>query len=450
MNANSVPRPAGFDSKGPVRPDYVPVDDYISKDFAELEVKHLWTRVWQMACREEEIPKVGDYYTYDIVDQSIIVVRTADDEIKAYHNVCPHRGRRLTGGCGHTARLHCRYHGWQWDLNGQNTLVVDREEWGAGLTDEDVALKTVKVGRWGGWVYVNLDPQSETLDQALMPAKAILDPYDLGGLRYQWRKSTILPCNWKVALEAFNEGYHVQTTHRQMLEYMDDVTVSFAHGRHAMFAYWEALPSGMRSRRIGGPKDDDIRPGLLAYMEDMARTLNAGSSVQAVHAARRVMQEVPPGTPPLEVLGKFGQFIYEQIVAQGAKFPPITPEQMRAGGIDWHLFPNQIMLQSPTGLLGYRARPNGHDPDSCIWDVYSLQRYAPGTEPKVEVEWSQEHFDEDFWGKILTQDYQNMEDVQRGMKSMAFAGARPNPKQEIGVANFHRALHEFIEAGMGK
>jgi phenylpropionate dioxygenase-like ring-hydroxylating dioxygenase large terminal subunit len=422
----------------------IPATNYISCDFAAREAETLWPRVWQMACREEEIPKVGDFYTYEILDQSIIVVRSGPDEISAYYNVCPHRGRTLTTGCGHTARLFCRYHGWQWALTGENTKIVDREEWGAALSDEDVALKTVKVGRWGGWIYVNMDPGCGSLEEHLSPAKLFLDPFDLGGLRYHWRKSTILPCNWKVALEAFNEGYHVQTTHNQMLQYMDDVTVSHAHGRHAMFAYWEALPPGMRSRRIGGPTSEDIRPGLLAYMEDMAKTLNAGSSVQTVHAARRVMQEVPPGTPPMEVLQKFGQFIYEHAVGQGSQFPPITPEQIHAAGIDWHLFPNQIMLQGPTGLLGYRARPNGMDPDSCIWDVYSLQRYAPDAEPAVEVEWSQDHADESFWGKILTQDYQNMGEVQRGMKSRGFAGARPNPKQEVAVANFHQSLSEFM------
>jgi phenylpropionate dioxygenase-like ring-hydroxylating dioxygenase large terminal subunit len=427
-----------------VRPDFVPTADYTSRDFAALERERLWPRVWQMACREEEIPNVGDYYTYDIVDDSITVVRSAPAEIKAYYNVCPHRGRRLTEGCGHTGRLHCKFHGWQWNLQGQNTLVVDRDDWGPALCDDDVALKSVRVGVWGGWVYINMDPDCESLDDFLAPAKAFLDPYELAGLRYHWRKSTILPCNWKVALEAFDEGYHVQTTHRQMLEYMDDVTVSHAHGRHAMFAYWEALPPGMRSRRIGGPISDDIRPGLLAYMEDMAATLNAGSSVQTVHAARRVMAEVPAGSSPMEVLGKFGQFIHENAVNAGVAFPAITPQQMYAAGIDWHLFANQIMLQGPTGLLGYRARPNGHDPDSCLWDVYSLQRYKAGGEPKVTQEWSQDHADEAFWGRILVQDYQNMDALQRGMKCRGFAGARTNPKQEIAVSNFHRALHEFM------
>jgi len=160
-----------------------------------------------------------------------------------------------------------------------------------------------------------------------------------------------------------------------------------------------------------------------------------------------VEQEVPPGTPATEVLMKFGQFIYEHAIAMGLKWPDITAAQMQKAGVDWHLFPNQIMLMGPTGLLGYRARPHGYDPDKCIWDVYSLQRYPEGKEPKVEQEWSQDHGDADFWGLILTQDYQNMAEVQKGMKNRAFKGARPNPRQEIAVLNFHRALDEFVEKG---
>lgn len=149
-------------------------------------------------------------------------------------------------------------------------------------------------------------------------------------------------------------------------------------------------------------------------------------------------------------MAKFGQFIYENAISQGLQWPNITGEQMYAAGVDWHLFPNQVMLMGATGLLGYRARPFGNDPDKCIWDVYSLQRYAPGTAPAVKEEWSSDLADKDFWGLILTQDYQNMAEVQKGMKSKAFKGARPNPKQEVSVINFHRALTDFIDTGYAK
>lgn len=419
--------------------------NYTCKDFAKLEGDKLWPRVWQMACREEEIPTVGDYYTYDILDDSVIVVRSAADTISAYHNACTHRGRLITEGCGRTQKLHCKFHGWQWDLAGRNILAVDREDWEGCLKDEDIALKPVKVGRWGGWVYINMDSDCEPLEDFLSPAREVLDPLDLAGLRYQWRKSAIVECNWKVALDAFNEGYHVQTTHSQMLPFFDDKSVSYSHGRHAMFAYWGAGPLGSRSPRLGAEEEpQDIRLGIFNYMKQMAETLNAGSSVAMLPAARRLVDELPADTPPMEVLLKLREFTKEHIKGTGADFPEISMEQAYAVGTDWHLFPNQVFLPSAQGLLGYRARPHGDDLNSCIWDVYSLQRYAKGTEPEVKQEWNSDLTDQTFWGKILTQDYSNMAAVQRGMRTRGFSEANTNPRQEVAVYNFHRALEEFI------
>lgn len=429
----------------PLEP-FIPASNYTSREFAELENERLWPRVWQMACREEEIPNVGDFYTYDIVDDSIVVVRTGTDEIKAFHNVCSHRGRRLTAGCGHADRFYCKFHGWQYDLNGRCTKVVDRNDWGNTLKDRDIALKSVKVGRWAGWVYINMDPHSESLEEALGAAKTFLDPFQWQGLRYHWRKSAIVACNWKVAIESFNEGYHLQATHRQMLRYFDDITESRTYGRHSMFGYWGALKGGWRSRRLGGPKKgDDLRAGLVDYMQDMLETLNAAEPINLVEASRRLMAEVPETASEEEIFAQFGRFAYEHAVAQGIQYPPITPEQIDAAGVDWHLFPNQIILPGVTAVLAYRGRPNGHDPDSCIWDVFSLRRYPPGKEPGAELEWSDDLTDVSFWGKILTQDFGNMAEVQRGLKSRAFAGCRTNPVQERPVANLHRGIQELID-----
>jgi phenylpropionate dioxygenase-like ring-hydroxylating dioxygenase large terminal subunit len=428
-----------------VRDDYVPASDYFSQEFADLENERLWPRVWQMVCRDQDIPKVGDFYTYDIVDDSITVIRTKPNEVKAFHNACPHRGRRLTTGCGHTARFHCKFHGWQFDLDGKPVVVVDRDDWGDKLKDEDITLMPVKIAKWAGWYYINMDPNSESLEEALAPAAAVLDPLDLAGLRYHWVKSTKLPCNWKVALEAFNEAYHLQQGHMQMLRYFDDVTTSHAHGRHSMFDYATALPPGLPSRRVGeAPPDYDVRLGLLDHVVDMNQTLNAGYPVMMGEAAERMMREVPKGTPVLEVLGKLQQFTMEDAASKGIVAPNVTPEQMAKVGADWHMFPNHILIAAPLALLTYRARPNGRDPDSCIWDVYSLLRYPPGKEPKVEYEWSDDYLDESFWGKILVQDFQNFPEVQKGLKSRGFRGSRTNPLQEVPVSNFHRALREFM------
>jgi hypothetical protein len=161
-------------------------------------------------------------------------------------------------------------------------------------------------------------------------------------------------------------------------------------------------------------------------------------------AADRLVKDVPADAEPLEILGKLMEFTFEDAAARGVKSPQITPEQIFELGSDWHIFPNHILIASPHACLAYRARPNGHDPDSAIWDVYSLLRYPPGEEPKVTYEWSDDLTDEKCWPKILRQDFENLEDIQKGMKSRGFRGARPSPKQELTVSNFHRVLREFM------
>jgi len=96
------------------------------------------------------------------------------------------------------------------------------------------------------------------------------------------------------------------------------------------------------------------------------------------------------------------------------------------------------------GSLWYRARPNGDDPDSCFFDVWSLVRYADGKEPPLERQFFADWKDHDDWGGILPQDFQNLGEVQQGMKSRGFVGSRTNPIQERPISNFHRVLHEYL------
>ena len=131
--------------------------------------------------------------------------------------------------------------------------------------------------------------------------------------------------------------------------------------------------------------------------------------------------------------------------ARGVQWPTITPEEYQAAGIDWHIFPNMVLLPMATNCLGYRARPNGDDPNSCIFEVYQLERFPEGGEPKkVENIRNDDIYDEAFWGEILLQDFQQMEGTHRGVKSMSYKGPRLNPLQERAVANFHRAYREII------
>jgi phenylpropionate dioxygenase-like ring-hydroxylating dioxygenase large terminal subunit len=440
----------GVASQEGIRPDFLPKDVYISPEVVGLEAKRLWPKVWQVACREEEIKGSGEFVTYDVAGQSIIVVRQPNGTIKALHNACQHRGRRLTEGAGRTSKFHCRFHGWQYELDGKIARVLDRQDWEGckHFEDDDISLKEVRVGTWAGFVYINMDPDAEPFEEFLTPVQEYINPFELQKMRYRWYKTTVLPCNWKTALEAFNEGYHVYATHPQLLEFTDDVTRTFNFGRHSMFAYPNARPFGAPSARLGKPMPDDIRHGLVGILKELDRTLKAMFSERSTHATTRLLEEVPAGTPPYEVLMKATEFQKEAAIAGGAGWPQLSFEQMGKAGADWHVFPNLVFLQTADAALVYRARPNGNNPDSCIFDIWSLVRYAPGTEPTLRREFYPDgtvNTAENF-GLILSQDFQNMGEVQRGMHSLGFTGSRTNPLQESSVTNFHKALYQYIHA----
>jgi len=437
----------------PVRIDFVPKDHYLSQDVLKLEAERLWPRVWQVACREEELKNPGDYVTYDILQESIIVTRQADGSLRAFYNVCQHRGRRLVDGCGRTGMFRCRFHGWQWDLDGRLTKVHDRHDWDGckSMGDDDLRLKEVLVDTWGGFVFINMDPNAEPLAEFLSPMPEHLDCYEFQHMRYRWYKSVRLPCNWKVALEAFNEGYHVWASHPQLMENGgDDMTVSYAMGKHGMFGYPEVRrPLGAPSSRTGKPMPDDLRPGTIALFQEFENTLGAIWTARDNEAVRRLMTEVPADASPLEVIEKSFQFQKEAALASGAGWADVSFAEMMKAGTDWHVFPNFILLMWPDGGLAYRARPDGDNPNSCIYDMWSLARYAPGAEPPLKREmfhgpndWH-ENAVENF-GLIIAQDFTNVHDVQRGMASRGFKGSRTNPVQEQSVSNFHRVLQEYL------
>src|SRR5439155_13313670 len=185
------------------------------------------------------------------------------------------------------------------------------------------------------------------------------------------------------------------------------------------------------SPRLGEQKGD-VRRGLYEFNREVWDTLKATTTEEMLAAGKRLM-ELPETATPFEVYGAFAQFHREESAKNGTPWPDVTVEQMMAAGTDWHIFPNMVFLQQPTNLLGYRARPDGDDPDRCIFEVYVLERFAPGKEPKAPLEvvtdWSQMGES----GLILSQDFQNMGEVQQGMKSIGFKGARPNPVQELPV-----------------
>lgn len=425
----------------------VPRERYTSREFHELEKEKVWKRAWQMACREEDVPEVGDTCVYDICDLSILVVRSAPDTIQAFYNACLHRGRQLREHDGNAHELRCPFHGYCWNLDGSLKQIpcewdfphVDSAEW---------ALPEVKVGTWGGFVFINMDPDCEPLLQFLDPIPSYLDFLKFGEWRYRWYKTVILPCNWKTVLEGFNEAYHIAATHPQLLNYSADYTIARTFGPHGMYFYppETSTPPGAPAARTGRPVPDDLRITFAEFYDEMDKTLNAMFTPRAIKASQRVLEEVPAGADPVTVIMEHARMHQEEAANEGVDLASMTNQEVGNMGQNWHMFPNHVFLPLLDGSIAYRSRPHGDDPDKCIFDIWSLVRYAPGEEPPLEREfyedWSVDT--EKRFGKILRQDFGNFWATQKGMKCRGFEGSRTNPIQEREIPNMHRALYGYL------
>jgi phenylpropionate dioxygenase-like ring-hydroxylating dioxygenase large terminal subunit len=434
-----------------------PTEAHLSPAYARAERERLWPKVWQMAGRTEELPQVGSFITYEILDDSILIVRTAKDKLKAFHNVCPHRGRRLVStpagenrACGHRKNFICGFHGWTFDLEGKNVFVLDDQDWKGFLNEKRTSLAEVKVDTWGGWVFINMDPNSVSLREFLEPAAGILDPFELEKMRFKWRQWVVYPANWKTSLEAFMEPYHVAGTHSQLLKYGNYYAYSKAFGLHGVSGFDERDPS---LRKTGGTSNTragigmDPRVSTYQLARENYETVNQASTTETlVNAAKRLVDELPEGTPGSEVIQHWLKSARADDAKRGVIWPDITPAQMTEAGLAWHVFPNVSILQGVTCALCYRSRPYGDNPDLCIFEAYAIERFPEGQEPKTE--WVYAEPTAEKWGPVLAQDFSNMSEVQKGMKSRGFRGPLPNPHQEQKVTNFHRNLANYMQAGV--
>lgn len=433
----------------------LPTEAYLSETYAREEATKLWNKVWQAACRVEELKQVGDFVTYDILDESVIIVRNGPDRIEAFHNVCQHRGRRLTKGCGNARQFVCGFHGWRWNIEGKNTFVVNRDDWGSCLSQDEIALPRVQCDTWGGWVWINFDEACEPLLDYLGPAVDLLGPYELDKMRYRWRQWLKFPCNWKVALEAFNESYHAQITHPQLSKWGSTTSRYWctSQGLHT----WHGPAQSTGPGRVGSSPGDSAAPDTplpqhdprIATAESLKMLMvevNSCTTDSIIAAAARLVDELPEGTPAGEVSAHLMKTAIADDAARGIVWPEISVEHMMRAGHDWHIFPNSVILHGQTYALCYRARPDGFDPDSCIFETYVIERYPEGEEPETEWVHVPDPADER-WPRVLQQDFGNMPEVQRGMKSMGFSKARPNPRQELTVGHFHQTLASFMGRG---
>ena len=200
--------PVGF----PNLPD-IPAGRYIDQRFFELEKEHLWRKSWLFAAHIDEVPDPGCYMLWENAGQPVIIVHGDDGEIYAHYNTCRHRGAPVvTEKKGRRSRLTCRYHGWTYTHQGELVSVRDPEDF-RDLDFSCRALIPIRCERFGNLIFVNFDDNCISLSEYLGPIAGEWDEFQMDSLRLAARHTFVLNCNWKIAMEANTEVYHVKSIH---------------------------------------------------------------------------------------------------------------------------------------------------------------------------------------------------------------------------------------------
>ena len=236
----------------------IPIEPYVSADYYAQEVEHIFKKVWLYACRVEQIAQPGDFFVADLpaCDTSVVLVRNADGDIKAFHNMCSHRGNKIAyDASGSVENLACRFHGWLYSLDGDLTFVPDEDNY-FDLDKGCLGLAPVHVDEWEGFVFVNVDPEpEESLQEYLGELGAGLHGYPFAAISGKaHRFETVVNANWKLVKDAFQEVCHTPYQHRRSLPdayrtgenpytRLIDIAVVGHHGRASLFGNVNHKPS---------------------------------------------------------------------------------------------------------------------------------------------------------------------------------------------------------------
>ncbi|WP_298264925.1 aromatic ring-hydroxylating dioxygenase subunit alpha [Acidocella sp.] len=424
-------------------PERIPAQRYYDESFYKAEVEKLWPHVWQMACRLEQIPNVGDWIEYKILGKSVIVMHAAEG-IKAYHNACRHRGVPITEGRAHGSCEHegftCPFHGWRWNIEGENTFVYGKQKFSEKQLDKaDLALKPCRVELWGGCAFINFDDNAPALRASFGPVAERLEAHGLANLRAEWWFATELPANWKIAMEAFMEGYHVMKTHPQLQRVVPGLY-------NSMYAYNMSETGG-----VGLPTNPYMsgRENIKAqfrHLELLSEGMAGMVHPKEIEIARGLLDVDLPEDPQLAVQTWFGILqdqISKQLQAKGEKVPDLNAVCVSdpVNAVEF-MFPHYFLLPMFTAMSAYRIRPTG--PETCIFELWSLAPFAPGEEPPVPMEPTWLPYDSPEFPPIPRQDYSNIPIQQVGVHAEGFEFMRLAQDVEGLVSNYQRLIDGYL------
>jgi len=439
--------------EGPVPYRKITAERYISPEYMLAERDKLWARAWLVAGVAQDVEDPGDFFVFDLEPESIIVSRSEAGELKAFFNVCQHRGAKLmTTDRGNMETWTCPYHGWSFNNDGTLCNVPDAARFSRGIPEDELGLKSLRVETWGGMIWVCMDQDAPTLEEYLGPVMEMIAPFRPQDMRLVEDQTCRLECNWKAVFDNFGELYHVEHIHPQHALIFDCPTSTaeyFDHGHTRVLIDGFTVNSRL-------PIPDEVPPTQWAQMETLG--LNREDYKGRVLDVRRDVQIRKREMGP----------------ALGYNYDLLSDEQL-SDIVQYNIFPNAVLVLQPEEFWILRSRPRGDNPNQCYWDKFALrmlpdvdlQKNArvefPPLQNRANVSFN---LDQDADGTIrpehdefdqeaiiagdktmtitLDQDIHLIRDVQRGMHSRGFREAWLND-DEARIQHYHNCIDAYME-----
>ncbi len=413
---------------------------YHDAAYLEREADRLWARTWLLAGLLADVELPGDYFTFEVGRESILVVRDAQGSIRAFYNVCSHRGNRLCEEpLGNVERLSCPFHRWTFNLDGSVRGIPRSDEFPQGLPGDRLALTPLRVDTWGAFVWVSMDPDIEPLLDYLGDVAPHLDPYEMDRHVLVMDETVEWNCNWKTSLDIFSETYHVIGVHPEGEAVSDDVNVQIdLYGPHSRFISPMYVPS---PRVADGVKLPQMLKDYLASEGFPVDTYEGDTTT---------------------VRGDVAAFKRRQSNETGLDFSRLHDEQLTAD-FHYNVFPNVTFNMFAEQFWLFRHRPHPTDPNRMYFDRMIFNRVPEGERTastragavdlfvsldEEQVSGRVKHvsyrYGERSSGLLLDQDARCLAGVQQGLQSRGFKGMwLGNPERRI--RNFHAWYARYLE-----
>ncbi|MDB5968373.1 MAG: Rieske (2Fe-2S) protein [Hydrocarboniphaga sp.] len=443
LEADSRAVPAGLKQQGNYLPPsrQIPLSRYYDPAFAELEKEKLWKKTWQYACREEDIPEVGDRYKYDVGTLSWFIVRSGPGEIRAFNNSCLHRGTQLCSSNGWSESIRCPFHAWEWKLDGSLKNIPSRWDFPQVKTEE-FKLPEARVATWGGFVFINPDPDAAPLENYLGVMPDHFKSWEPENRFTAFHIRKRVRANWKITMEAFLESYHVVETHTESLGFTGDASTQYD--------IWE--------------QGDAHISRLITPLATPSPHLGDGASIaEAANYAFQAFALAMPGVPvpsfdvdsKLSGRAQVAEWRRQMMGAGLARDFSSWPDVTMIDSVEYHMFPNFCPWYGEGLPLVYQFLPYGDDPNQSVMSVRLTAPLPGGGAPRPPSAPIREiGFDELFnsapeiglLAVIFDQDMSNLPRIQSGLRAASDtrAVATFGRYQEQRILHFHEVLEKTL------